>query len=220
MKDEDDKLSFEKAVSLGIVVPDSLRNAIHELTSGMWFSTRELKSKSPYVRFLAMTRAVEAVENFMEHISQFKRAQLHLPFRELNRCLYLLKDGVELPEFAIMRSPKSETSRTKFFKLRCAVATDLLMAAGRKRLDAARIVSKYWPELGLKPSTIADWRDGFIGNSSDPLSKEFKDRPDGFKALNLSEKDIELCSKTTTGDLRGIKPKRQTNRVMAEKKRG
>jgi hypothetical protein len=79
--------------------------AIQELSSGMHFSTKELKSEKAYVRFVEMTKALEAAENFMEHIPQFKRAKLHLPFRELRRCLSLLKEGIEPPESASMRSP-------------------------------------------------------------------------------------------------------------------
>jgi hypothetical protein len=219
MNDEVDKLRFEKAVSLGIVLPDSLRKAIQELTSGMHFSTRELKSEKPYVRFIAMTKALEAVESFMERIPQFKRAQLHLPFRDLRRCLFLLKDGIELPEFTSMRSPKSETSQTERFKRQCAEAMELLMSTGCKRLEAAKIVSKYWPEKMLKPNTIADWRDNLIGNSASPSAKNFRQRMEGLKALNLPKDVIEDFHKVTTTDQRGVNLKRQTNRVIRKKER-
>ena len=95
---------------------------------------------------------------------------------------------------------------------------DLLMNAGQKRLDAAQAVSKYLPKLKLKPETIADWRDELIGKSSDPWSKDFKDKSDGLKKMNLSEQVIKNYFAATTRDLRGVNLKRQINRVMKRKK--
>jgi hypothetical protein len=208
MSDEEEK--FEKA----------LFTAIEQFTINMRFPLREIKSKEPYVRFVSMTFALQAVENLMESIPKFKRAKFHLPFRELSRCLYLLKEGVDLPEFTIMRSPESETSQTEGFKRQCAEAMELLMFAGCKRLEAAKIVSNYWPKLELKPITIADWRDKLIGNSASPLAKYFKQRTDVLKSISLTKADIEHFFKVTTTDQRGVNLKRQPNRVIRKKQRG
>ncbi len=220
MNNKVEKARLEKAVSLGIVLPQSLDMAIQKLSSDLRFSTQKIKSEKAYVRFVAMTTAVEAVENFMEQVPQFKRAKLHLPFRELRKCLFLLKEGIEPPEFASMISPKSETSQTERFKRQCAEAMELLMSAGCKRPEAAKIVSNYWPEKMLNPSTIADWRDHLIGNSTSPSAKYFKQRTDGLKDFNLTKAEIEHFFKVTTTDQKGVNLKRQLNRVIREKKRG
>ena len=193
-------------------MPTNVTDAINALVSSLQESNANIANEAPYVRAVAMMDALAATEKFLKDIWQLKRLGLDKPYRTIRESISLLIDGVEVEEFASLRKPQAEAMSTQLFKMDCAVAMDLFIHNGAKRMKAALKVVPLFPDLILKAETIADWRDKLIGNSDSELAEWFKLWTSTFKQENATDELVTFWLRHTSRS-RGVQLKRQAQRV-------
>jgi hypothetical protein len=202
----------QKPISLGIILPEHLGDALIPFSKKMQEAVSLLEDKAPYARCVAMQLAIQATTELVKAIPQYRVAGFEKPFSKLEKSLRALLDGTEVAEFASLRKPKTESLQTQMFKTNCAVAMALFMHNGAKRMDAARKVRAVYPALDLKAETIADWRDKLIGNSDDLMANWYKEHIGFAIELRLTDQQMTELRRATV-DLNGVELKRQANRV-------
>ena len=200
-------------VSFGIGMPANLTEALNTLISSLQKSNELNDELNPYVRACGMMDALAATEKFMQSIWQFKGMKLDQPYKRIRESISSMLDGVEVEEFVSRRRPAAESATTQAFKMDCAVAMDILMHNGAKRLGAASRIARLVPDLDIKPETVADWRDKLIGRSEDARAELFRWMSSAFKETNTTDEVIAYWL-TKIPKKRGVHLKKQLNRVV------